>query len=224
MKKNNYAIITITIIIMLIIILSATYAFFATNMSLINNVILNVEVPDASRATFTSYSTNPLQLNVEAANVLYPSTTATVTDTGDLIIKYSSPAANDEYECTYDVLYVWDTNTQYTSPTVTLSETYPYEISISGMVSATGDSFSSYDYTSKNLIEKDLSQFSWVGTPSSVGRYAKIIEGAKIYTNSVSGTTVTWTFNMNFYSLPVSQTRFSGSILNAHIVTGNVRC
>ena len=224
MKKNSYSLIIVTIIIMLILIVSATYAFFATNISVVNNVALNISVSNASRATFTSYSTDSLQLNVTAANVLFPSASAMVTDTGDLIVKYSSPSANNEYECIYDIQYVWDSTDQYTLPSMTLTTQYPYEISLAAVASATGDSFSSYDYTSKNLVEKDLSQFSWNGSAGTAGRYATIISDAKIYANSVAGTTVTWTFNMNFYSLPSSQVGFSGKTLLGHIVTGNIRC
>ena len=224
MKKPNYSLMIVTIIIMLVIVVAATYAYFATSMSLTNNVALNITVPNASRATFTSYSTNPLQLNVVLANMINPSAIAVVTDTGDLIVKYSSPVANDDYECTYDIQYVWDSTDQYITPSMTLTPTYPYEISLAATANATGDSFSSYDYSSKNLMEKDLSQFLWNGSAGTVGRYSTIISDAKIYTNTVAGTTVTWTFNLNFYSLPSVQTDFSGKSLSAHIVTGNIRC
>lgn len=224
MKKHSYTLTILTIVIMLIVIISATYAFFATNMSLVNNVSLNIVVPDASRATYTSYSTDSLQLNVGLSNMLVNSVIAAVTDTGDLIVKYSSPAANDEYECTYDIQYVWDSTDQYTTPSMTLTTANPYELSISATASASGDSFSSYDYTSNNLAERDLSTFSWNGTAGVAGRYATIIQDAKIYANTVAGTTVTWTFNMNFYSMPSDQTAFLGKTLSGHVVTGNIRC
>lgn len=223
MQKQNTTLMVVTVIFMLFLIVSAAYAYFATNLAPINNVSVNTEVPSA-RATFTSYSTNPLQLNVTLDKLVVASTIATVTDTGDLIVKLSSPSAGQQMVCTYDVRYVWDSTNQYTTPSMTFTAKYPYEISLAATVSATGDSFSSYDYTSKNLVERDLSTFSWTGTAGTAGRYTTVISGAKIYSNTTAGTTATWNFNMRFYTLPASQASLMNKKLLGHIVTANIQC
>ena len=222
MKKSSYTLIIATIAIMLILVVSATYAYFTTSISITNNLAFNIEVPNA-RATFTSYSTNPLSLSVGLANVLIVSSSASVTDTGNLIIKLSAPSGT-QVHCKYDIKYVWDSTNQYSTPTMTLNTEHPFEMSLTATATATGDTFSSYSYSSKNLVEKDLSQFSWSGSAGSAGRNSTIIADADVYANNTTGTTVVWTFNYNFYTLPSNQSTFAGKQLLAHIETSNIRC
>lgn len=222
-KKNNAILIT-TITLMLVLVFSATYAFFSTGtLNITNSSLLNTTLP-SSTSTFTSYSNNPLALNVKLEDMVNASNVASVTDEGDLIVKLSSPAAGDQVYCTYDIRYIWDSTNQYTTPTQTLTSAYPFELSILGTATAVGDTTSSYTYSSKNLAENNLSSFTWNGTSGTAGRYATLISGAKIYSNTTSGTTVTWDFSLKFYTLPNDQSALVGKNYTGHLSAANIIC
>ena len=223
MEKKKIGLLISTVMLMLVLVFTATFAYFGMGtMNLTNIANLNVVTP-TSMAAFTSYSNNSLSLSVELEDLMTVSPTP-VSDTGDLIVKLSAPSANTQMFCTYDIRYIWDTTDQYTSPTMTLNSTYPNELSIAGSVVATGDSYSGYTYTSKNLVEKDLSQFSWTGNAGTIGRYTTLVSGAKIYSNTTTGTTATWTFTLNFYTLPSNQASLGGKNMAGHLQAANIVC
>ena len=209
---------------MLIIVGSATYSYFAiNNINIVNVANVNLEVINA-RSVFTSYSTDNLSLNVGLNNMITASSTASVIDTGDLIVHFSAPSDGQQMECSYDIIFVWDSTDQYTTASGTLASPYLYELSLTGTASAVGDSYSGYNYPAKGFTERNLTSFSWTGAAGTIGRQSTIVGNAKIYSNTVAGTTVTWTFNMNFYTRPEDQSAIAGKTYLAHLTTDNIDC
>ena len=224
MKQKSMFLSYVTVIVVFVLVTSATYAYFATGSFNVTNVTnLNSEVINA-KAAFTAYSNDAIELSVGLANLIVAQTNATVFDSGDYIVKLTSPVAGEEMQCTYDIDFVWDTTAQYTTPSMAFTATYPYELSVAATVVATGDSYSGYNYASKNVVERDLSTLSWTGNAGTVGRKATVVSQAMIYTNTVAGTTATWTFNVKFYTLPVSQSTLLGKSLKAHLTAANIDC
>ncbi len=224
MKKKSMILNVITIIVVFVLITSATYAFFTVgNLNVTNVANLNTGIPE-SRATFTAYSNDQINLSVGLVNMVVASSTPVANSTGNLIVNFKSPIAGQALECTYDIQFIWDSTDQYISPSMSLTANYPYELSIAATASASGDTYSSYDYTSKNVTERDLSTLSWTGTQGTIGRKATVVSEANIYSNTVAGTTVTWNFIVNFYTTPGNQNSLLGKSLLAHLSAANINC
>lgn len=216
MKKSNLVYGIIAIIVLISLVFSATFAYYTTTKSAGGKVNLNVTTPNAS-ASFVSYSSDPLALNVTLDKMIQASTTASVVDNGVLVVEMASANTTEMY-CTYDIDFVWDSQDKYTSPTTTLSGSYPFELSIQGSQVVTGDSNVNHTYNNKNLAETNLSTFTLTNNK------AKLVSGATIYSSSTTATTATWTFTMKFYTLPTSQSALAGKTYLAHLTTSNVVC
>ena len=222
MKKKELIYTIIASCVLILLVSAVAYAYFGETINNENTVNLVITTPERL-SSLTAYSTNPLSLNITADDLSEASTTAVKTDTGDIIVKLSAPANGQTVYCTYDIEFVWDTTDQYTTPSMTLNNDYKYEISLSGSQNIVGD-LSGHQYTNVNFTERDLSSFSWTGTAGTIGRKATIVSGATIYSNSTTDTTSTWTFNLNFYSLPVHQSSVLGKNLSAHLTVANIIC
>ena len=111
------------------------------------------------------------------------------------------------------------------TPTTTLpvNVNYPYELSISGTRTTTGDT-TGISYTNKNVTETNLSNLTWTGNAGTVGRYSKIVSGAEIHSKSTTATVTTWTYTMNFYVLPTNQNALSGKEFGLNLIVDNVSC
>ena len=222
MNKKETVYSVIAMIILMVFIFIATYAYFAGIIQNDNIVNFNTTTPEAL-ASFTAYSTNPLALNISLDDLSNTSTNAVKTDTGDIIVQLSSPSSSKTVYCTYDIEFVWDSTDQYVTPSMTLEGDYLYEISLSGSQSIVGDT-SGHEYANINFSETDLSTFSWNGSSGVAGRKAIIVNDATIYSRSATDTTATWTFTLNFYSLPVKQESVLGKNLAAHLTASNIIC
>ena len=221
--KKNLVFMIVSAIVLLSVVISATYAFFVSgSIDTTNNTTINASTPN-KMATFMSYSTNPLDLSIEINDMMEASTTAAKSDEGNIYVTMSSPTNNDTVYCTYSIDFVWDSTDQYTSSSMILNGTYPYELSISGSQSIMGDS-TGHVYDNKNLSETNLTALTWTGNAGTVGRSARLVENAVIYSNSTTATTALWNFNLRFYSLPVAQSGLFGKTLSAHLVVSDVIC
>ena len=205
---------------LLVVTINATYAYFAGNQSLNT---LKVEAHTDAPASFTAYTADQISLNVKSENMAIPSTTPTVTDNGKVIAMLSSSSEGSEVSCTYDIELIWDTTSQYSTPSMTFNNEYKYEISLLGSQSVSGDTTGKI-YPVTSLTETNLTNFSWSGSAGAIGRKAKVITGAKIYSKSLSATTATWNFVLNFYSLPTDQSGITGKNYGAHLAVANVVC
>lgn len=220
-NKTDIALTIVALLVLLIVTISASYAYFASGLDTGNGLVLNSTTSTAP--TFMAYAADPISLMVEAADMATPSTTASKTDVGSIVATLASPDQGKTVSCTYDIELVWDTEDQYTIPTATLGGDYPYEISLSGTQVVQGDN-SGHVYSKSTLNETNLTDFTWIGSAGSIGRNTKVITGAEIYSNSVQKTTITWNFSLNFYSLPTDQSDLAGKNYGAHLSVTNVLC
>lgn len=218
-KINTYTSI-FAILMLLIVTINATYAYFTSKIDYGNGLSFNITTEDTP--TFTAYAADQLSLNVTAADMASSSTTASKTDTASIIATLASSSTSTVF-CTYDIILVWDSANQYTTPTTTLTGDYKYEISMLGLQTITNDK-TGHNYSVTTLNETNLTAFTWTGTAGTVGRSATIIKGAEIYSNSTTPTQAKWDFTINFYSLPTDQSALLGQNYGAHLAVTNVVC
>lgn len=220
-NKSNIILTSVALIALLLVTISATYAYFSSKTD--NNTSLNVGAEMIIGTAFTAYTLDQLELNVTTADMFEPSTSAAVTDTGKVVVTLSSPRENMEVSCSYDIELVWDTTDQYLTPTTTLQGNYLYELSLAGTQEVIGDTTGN-TYSVSKLNETNLTSFTWAGTEGAIGRKAKVITDAQIHSKSTEVTSATWTFNLNFYSLPTDQSALGGKNYAAHLTVSDVIC
>lgn len=220
-NKSNLILTAIALLTLLVVTVSATYAYFTSKAEI--NSTLKLNTITSSAATFTAYTLDQISLDVTADDMFTPSAIASKTDNGNVVAVLSSPMEGSTVHCTYDIELIWDTTDQYITPTATLSGDYQYEISLKGTQNVSGDT-TGHTYTVSSLNETNLTSFTWSGTAGTIGRKAKVITGAEIYSKSTSATTATWTFTVNFYTLPTDQSDLAGKSYGAHLAVTNVVC
>ncbi|MBE6155484.1 MAG: hypothetical protein E7164_01860 [Firmicutes bacterium] len=220
-ERINIPLTAISLMSLLFITISASYAYFSSKAQ--GDITVNTNVTTVDAATFTAYTLDAIELNVTSEDMFSSSTTPAKSDNGTIVASLASPQENITVNCSYDIELIWDTTDQYTSPTTTLAAPYPYEISLLGTQSVSGDT-TGHTYTVSSLTETNLTGFTWNGTIGEVGRSAKVISGAQIYSKSLNATTATWNFTLNFYSLPTDQTAITGKNYGAHLAVTNVIC
>ena len=220
-NKTNIFITGLALLMLLIVTISATYAYFDSKFASTN--ALNVSASTSDAATFTAYTVDQIEFTVTADDFFEPSPNPSKSDNGQVVAKLSSPVENKTVYCSYDIDLVWDTENQYTSPSMIFNNEYKYEISLLGNQSVTGDT-TGYVYSNSNLTETNLTDFTWSGDIGSIGRSAKVVSGAKIYSKSMNPTTVTWNFTLNFYTLPEDQSAIMAKNYGAHLAVTNVVC
>ena len=218
-NKTNIVLTCISLAVLLVVTIIASYAYFTSTANITNNLKMNTTTMAA--ATFTAYAQDQIELNIGAEDMIEASSSPKKSDAGSIVAKLSSPEEGISVFCTYDIDLVWDTTDQYSAPTTTLSGNY--EISLLGSQTVSGDT-TGHVYNVNRLTETNLTDFTWSGTVGAVGRKAKVISGAQIYSKSVAETTATWNFTLNFYSLSTDQSSIAGRNFGAHLAVTNVVC
>jgi len=222
-KKNNFIITILTIAMLLFITISATYAYFSSSQNM-NNLVINASM-QANKASFTSYVSDQIELNVSSEYFVDPSTMPSVSDNGIIYVEFVSNSNEGNMHCTYDINLVWDSEQQYTAPSFPLPYEggYNFELSILGNRYTENDS-TGVSYQNKDLNEINISNLSWIGEEGSIGRYAVIVDNAEIYSTGTTSTKTTWTFTVNFYTLPELQSGVMGKDFSAHLEVSDIVC
>ena len=220
-NKTNIILTISALLVLLLVTISATYAYFNSNVQ--DSNALNVGIEASSAPTFTAYTLDQITLDVKSNDLFTPSTTASKSDTGQVVASLASGKNGDQVFCTYNIELVWDSTDQYIAPVGTLDNTYKYEISLKGNQVVSGDT-TGHSYTVTTLNETNLTNFVWEGAEGAVGRKTNVVTGAEIYSRSTTATTATWTFTLNFYTLPTDQSDLMGKNYSAHLGVTNVVC
>ena len=210
MKKNNLFII-ITIVLFLVIISIATYAYFATGILNISNVAnLNV-VTERNNMVFDTIG-GEISLNVTAANMAESiSGNVAAENNTTLTVNFT---ANTDYSmvCTYDIIYEWTSSDKYMAHTSGVSSN---EFTIQGTLAS-----NAHVYQGTNSIknEKDLSTFTYTSNSTTV------VRGAQIDGIGNTTSTAVWTLTSKFYNVNADQSTLSGKTYAGRFKVANVSC
>lgn len=208
-NKNTIVLTIITIAVFLVAVLGATYAYFATEKNIGSSINANVGTA-ASMYSFSASSNDRIEMNIgynqmSEANV---STEKIASDNATLNVSLASPKDDMLTTCTYDIVWVWDSENTYTTPdggTLPINkdgQTYNYEFST--MIDGQNETdISNLEANNSKLILK---------------------KGASIRSTSTTPITKAYDISTNVYNLPIDQTKLFGKNFSAHITVENLNC
>ena len=199
-NKSNIKLLSIVASVMLlIIVVGASFAYFGTYKENIDKYKINITIDQFAKATFVTKDAN-LNLSVSKKDmVAYETGTKAAENSANLNVVLTSGNPNIKVTCTYDIYYEYDTNSSIygVSPTP-VTDSSLKELTLKA-VGSTGTN----NYAEEKNFNYDS---SWTQNP-----YKRlIVKGASITDATKNGTTDTWNFNMAFYNLDADQNKLAG--------------
>ena len=199
-NKSNIKLLSIVASVMLlIIVVGASFAYFGTYKENIDKYKINITIDQFAKATFVTKDAN-LNLSVSKKDmVAYEAGTKAAENSANLNVVLTSGNPNVKVTCTYDIYYEYDTNSSIygVSPTP-VTDSSLKELTLK----AVGGSGTN-NYADEKNFNYDT---NWTQNP-----YKRlIVKGASITDATKNGTTDTWKFNMAFYNLNADQNNLAG--------------
>ena len=199
-NKSNIKLLSIVASVMLlIIVVGASFAYFGTYKENIDKYKINITIDQFAKATFVTKDAN-LNLSVSKKDmVAYEAGTKAAENSANLNVVLTSGNPNVKVTCTYDIYYEYDTNSSIygVSPTP-VTDSSLKELTLKA-VGSTGTN----NYADEKNFNYDT---NWTTNP-----YKRlIVKGASITDATKNGTTDTWNFNMAFYNLDADQNKLAG--------------
>ena len=199
-NKSNIKLLSIVASVMLlIIVVGASFAYFGTYKENIDKYKINITIDEFAKATFVTKDAN-LNLSVSKKDmVAYEAGTKASENSANLNVVLTSGNPNVKVTCTYDIYYEYDTNSSIygVSPTP-VTDSSLKELTLKA-VGSTGTN----NYADEKNFNYDT---NWTQNP-----YKRlIVKGASITDATKNGTTDTWKFNMAFYNLNADQNKLAG--------------
>ena len=213
-KNNNVKIMGVfASVLLLVILITASFAYFGSfNVSLNNNVAVNVNSVSPGDATFTSNATQ-LNLQVPATNMSQTAAdneTPAAENTAILTVNLTG-AANLLTTCTYDIVYEYDANSNVygVSPTTKNGDK---EITLQVFGVNGTNNFAS----EKNFDSTTISSYK-------NGNVYTLVSGATIESDG-SLTTQNISIIGKYYNLTISQASLEGRAFTGKIYVTNHSC
>ena len=199
-NKSNIKLLSIVASVMLlIIVVGASFAYFGTYKENIDKYKINITIDQFAKATFVTKDAN-LNLSVSKKDmVAYEAGTKAAENSANLNVVLTSGNPNVKVTCTYDIYYEYDANSSIygVSPTPVTNASLK-ELTLKA-VGSTGTN----NYADEKNFNYDT---NWTQNP-----YKRlIVKGASITDATKNGTTATWKFNMAFYNLNADQNKLAG--------------
>jgi len=215
-KRNTLLLTVIAVATLLVAVVGATFAYFASTSETEDNLTVNATLnPNTSSFTVVA---GDLSINVAPELMIETqrSTTPKATDNDTLVVTYNSGGVG--MTCTYDILWVWDTEYEksVTLPLTTDNGTYNYEMSLQSTTTPAAGS------TATVLSETNIDNLTLTGAAQNILHSGEVIKSA--------GTEVsnTYTYTLNFYNVDADQTALlkngEATTYEGHLAVDNVVC
>ena len=215
-NKSNIKLLSIVASVMLlIIVVGASFAYFGTYKENIDKYKINITIDEFAKATFVTKDAN-LNLSVSKKDmVAYEAGTKASENSANLNVVLTSGNPNVKVTCTYDIYYEYDANSSIygVSPTP-VTDSSLKELTLKA-VGSTGTN----NYADENNFNYDT---NWTQNP-----YKRlIVKGASITDATKNGTTDTWKFNMAFYNLDADQNKLAGKTFSGsfYVDKDSIQC
>jgi len=215
MKKNNLILMIVTISIFVVLLVGATYAYFASNTNTGNGLDFSATLDDNNIA-FTATS-GTLSLHVAAENMLESQTgsgdviAAESTGTENITVSLSSNTETP-IACTYNVYFQWNNGQAYLTPTNANKNEFTLELELQDS-DGTGS-----EGTNKFASETQLTRV--ITTTNKT----LIVEGASIVGSSLDSGSQTWVPTAKFYNLTDNQSALAGATFGGKFTIEDVEC
>ena len=219
-KNNNIKIMGVfTSVLLLVIVITASFAYFGSfNVSLNNNVAVNVNSVSPGDGTFTSNATQ-LNLQVPAVNMSQTqsnNTVAVLENTAALTVSLTSGNEEVETTCTFDIYYEYTGSNYYGVSPNTKTSGVTKEITMTVNAPSGTSNFSTetnFDYNTTT---------GW--TAENNIRRVKLVENASISNYGTTATTQEYTFTGKYYNLDISQEQLANKSFTGVIYASKKEC
>ena len=219
-KNNNVKIMGVfASFLLLVIVITASFAYFGSfNISLNNNVAVNVNSVSPGDGTFTSNATQ-LNLQVPAVNMSQTqsnNTVAALENTATLSVSLTSGSAEVETTCTFDIYYEYTGNNFYGVSPNTKTSGVTKEITMTVNAPSGTSNFSTetnFDYNTST---------GWVTENSK--RKVKLVENASITNSGTTATVQEYTFTGKYYNLDINQEQLANKSFTGIIYVNKNAC
>jgi len=215
MKRRNIAMIIVSLAIFIVLVISATYAYFASNTNTGNGLDFSTTLDDNNIA-FTATS-GTLSLHVAAENMLESQISegdviaAESTGTENIIVSLSSNTETP-IACTYNVYFEWNNGEAYLNPTNANKNEFTLELELQ-------DS----DGTGSEGNNKFAAETQLTRVITSANK-TLIVEGATIVGSSTDSGSQTWVPTAKFYNLTDDQSALAGATFGGKFTIEDVEC
>lgn len=205
-KRNTLLLTVIAVATLLVAVVGATFAYFASSSDTANTLDLDVTTVK-STASLTAGAT---QLEMEITPDLMQQSTAANTSikntTGEITVELTSDAAAT---CYYDIAFTWD-GTAY-EPTDNLA-TDQNEFTVKAEYAATSGTSTqgTNQISGETQMNKIAAMTGEDGSIADIVKTGLVVDEASISSNSGATAKATWTFELNFYNLTLDQTDSQG--------------
>lgn len=208
----------IAILLLLIMIAGASFAYFGTFRANVNGTSnINVTTSKGFNTTFTSTSA-PLELHATLANMIASSPGDVVANSNvNLNVSLALGGTGTNYTCLYDIVYEYDSGSDiYGSSNIPVTNADKKELTLTV---SSGDPSGTNDFADEKNFAYDS---TWITKNDKVRK--TIVKDATISDSSVTGTTKTWNLNLKFYLLSESQANVQGKTFTGSFFIDNIRC
>ena len=197
-KKNTLLLTVIAIATLLVAVVGATFAYFATNTeSATGNVGVTANTAAGGSSVFTATG-NTIDLDITAADMQQSAVaegTAKASDNATLTVSYTSGSEN-ETSCTYNVYYKWSNGSSTYTPVTSGTSIKEFTYAVSGDMTVAETNFVATDAAEHQLGTQQTITNDSVDTPSTK---SYTIE-AKFYNlNADQSTNQDASFQLEFY-------------------------
>ena len=221
--KNKVSIYSsIAIVILIVVVTSAAFAFFGSFSENLNgNVAVNIQTVSPGESSLVS-SSAVLNLQVPAANMSQLASKDYVAAAeSSAVINISLSGESDvSTRCTYDIVFEYNTNSNIygQSPTTkTADAEYEITFEVEGPIAETNP------FGIETNIDYNTSK-GWIAKTSTTGAKIKLATGARITNNGGTPNTQSWKVIARYYNIKKSQDQLIGKNFAGKIYAENPVC
>ena len=219
-KVNIYSI--FAIVMLLIIVVSAAFAYFGSfNENLNGNIAVNINAASPGSSSLVSDS-SILNLFVPSGNMseIVANNRVAAAENSAILNVTLTGSSELSTRCTYDIVFEYDLNSSVygQSPTIkTSGADKEITFEVEGPIGETNP------FGAETNIDYDIAK-GWIAKTSTKGAKIKLATGARITNNSSIPNTQSWKITARYYNLEVSQSQLDSKNFVGKVYAENPVC
>lgn len=243
-NKKAKILIIITILLFMVSVVGASFAYFISSVDINANLNLNVATADRMYQ-FIADSNDSINLDISFNDMSAFNVSKNVlkSSTANINVSLASSSEDVLTTCTYDIVWVWDSEDKYTSSDAELPyivdedlkttfesecpESADKDLCLTQTAETQGIDLSAkeyYPYEFSTKVDEDREYDLSTLTKGIKDNSVIIKKGAVINSRSTTPITKTHQIGVNVYNIPVDQNNLFGKKIKAHITIENVSC
>lgn len=242
-KKNTLLLTVIAVATLLVAVVGATFAYFASTVNLENNTAEftaeTAPMTSSFVATGTAFSLEVTADKMQTVDAAEGKKAAESTK-GTMVVSYGSSVDETAMYCTYDIYFQWNGSLEeenlyvahspigkgsdvlYASAEDVVGYNDPREFTIKASFESSVEAADGQNEVLENVFEEEV---DWSEVIQDNERHK--IASARIWSNLAgeeNQTVHTWTFDSVFYNIPAYQNALAGKTFSGVFSVDNVQC